>query len=93
MKTVQDCGVDASTKELNVKSVNTHPILGGVTMHGMKSNEIGSNAEIVAQSVATKHVVDHVLVVKILTCLAIPISKKKFPTMLTGIILVLLTSS
>ena len=59
MKTVQDWGVDASTKELNVKSVNTLPILGVQTMHGMKSNETGINAEIVAQSVATK-VVDPV---------------------------------
>jgi hypothetical protein len=60
MKTVQNCGVDASTGELNLKSVNTLPILEVQPMHGMNSHETGINAGIKAQSVAMKQVVDHV---------------------------------
>ena len=60
MKTVQNCGVDASTEELNLKSVNTLPILEVQPMHGMNSHETGINAGIKAQSVAMKQVVDHV---------------------------------
>ena len=60
MKTVQNCGVDASTEELNLKSVNTFPILEVQPMHGMNSHETGINAGIKAQSVAMKQVVDHV---------------------------------
>jgi len=60
MKTVQNCGLDASTKEFDLKSVNTLPILGVQPMHGMNSNETGISAGIMAQSVAMKQVVDPV---------------------------------
>ncbi len=52
MKTIQNCGGDAATNELCVKSVKTLPILGGEKLQGMKSSKNSNNAKIVAYSVA-----------------------------------------